>query len=130
MLKKLGKIGLLLIVACSIFALFILVSNNDYRDIDVFKAQEMIVEEEVLIIDVREAYEFESGHISGAELMPLAELKKDYQQLDSEQKILLVCRSGNRSGQAGNFLAKRGFSKVYNLSGGMIAWERVKSPSF
>lgn len=79
--------------------------------------------ENLILIDVREPWEYEEGHIPGAQLIPLGLLQAHFDQLDKNAEIILVCRSGNRSGTAAATLAERGFKDVYNLVGGMLSWE-------
>ena len=76
------------------------------------------------IVDVREASEFEGvlGHIADAKLIPLDELLSRVGELDREQPIVAVCRSGARSAQATVILQKEGFKQVANLNGGMLRW--------
>lgn len=78
----------------------------------------------VRLLDVREADEFSGtlGHISGAELLPLGELKERAQDLPRDTPIITVCRSGARSAQAVVLLQKAGFRRVANLRGGMLRW--------
>lgn len=75
-----------------------------------------------LMIDVREPEEYAEGHIPGVKLVPLGELPQRYHELDPAQEIVLVCRSGNRSGRAQEWLWLRGLRSTYNLVGGMLAW--------
>jgi rhodanese-related sulfurtransferase len=76
------------------------------------------------IVDVREVDEFESGHIPGAENMPLSRFNALFRTLtDKQQEIALVCRSGNRSGMAQQFLRSQGFTAVRNLVDGMLGWD-------
>lgn len=79
------------------------------------------------LLDVREPYEFKEGHIKGARLLPLGELGKRMNELPRDREILVVCRSGNRSGSATRQLAQAGFAAV-NLKGGMIDWQRSGYP--
>jgi rhodanese-related sulfurtransferase len=85
--------------------------------------------EELVIIDVREAPEFVLGHIEKAINVPLGKLKED-KKLDSYKQtaLLLVCQTGTRSAPACNSLSKMGFEKLFNLDGGMQAWEDNKFP--
>lgn len=85
---------------------------------------------EVVLVDVREPQEFtgELGHVPGAKLVPLAKLLEIADAWDREREIVLVCRSGGRSAHAASQLAKRGFRRVYNLKGGMIAWNEARLP--
>lgn len=75
-----------------------------------------------LIIDVREPDEFAAGHIPGAENLPLSRFTREFQRLDPNTEIALVCRSGNRSGAAQQFLISQGYSATRNLVGGMLDW--------
>ena len=74
------------------------------------------------MLDVRQPHEVAAGAIPGAESVPLHTLPARLHELDRDQTLVLVCRSGNRSAQACAFLQQQGFDKVYNLRGGMIAW--------
>lgn len=76
----------------------------------------------VRLVDVREPHEFAGGHIDGAELVPLGTVVQAAAEWDRAQPILLICRSGNRSGRAAAELQRLGFQKLYNLTGGMMAW--------
>lgn len=74
------------------------------------------------IIDVREPDEFATGHIPGAVNVPLSRFQALYPSLDRTAELVLVCRSGNRSGQAQRFLIQAGYSNTYNLVRGMLGW--------
>ena len=84
----------------------------------------------VRLIDVREPSEFsnELGHIAGAELVPLATLPQAAAGWEPSATYLLICRSGGRSSNATVWLANQGFASVFNLSGGMIAWNQAGLP--
>jgi glyoxylase-like metal-dependent hydrolase (beta-lactamase superfamily II)/rhodanese-related sulfurtransferase len=85
---------------------------------------------EVQIVDVREPNEFEGslGHVPGAILIPLGSLTERAGELSKERPIVTVCRSGARSAQATVLLAKEGFARVANLSGGMLRWRSQRFP--
>jgi len=74
------------------------------------------------LLDVREDSEWDAGHAEGAVHMPLAQL--DPLRLPAGHRVVAVCRSGNRSGQAAAWLRAEGYD-VHNLEGGMAAWERA-----
>jgi len=82
------------------------------------------------LIDVREPSEYraELGHIAGTELVPLATVEQAAKSWDREQEIVLVCRSGGRSGRAAAALAAMGFKHVINMAGGMLAWNAAGLP--
>lgn len=74
------------------------------------------------LIDVREPFEFDSGHVPGSELVPLSELAAAATHWDKNEHYVMICRSGARSGRAAGYLASMGFSRVINLAGGMIQY--------
>jgi rhodanese-related sulfurtransferase len=86
---------------------------------------------EVMLVDVREPDEFvgELGHLAGAQLVPLATLDAIAEPWSRDREILLVCKSGGRSTRAADALAKRGFRHLYNLRGGMLAWQAAGLPT-
>lgn len=85
---------------------------------------------EFQVIDVRAEHEFRGplGRVSGAKLVPLPEIEARSGELRGGRPLLLVCRSGGRSGKACEKLAALGVGPVVNLAGGMIAWSRAKLP--
>ncbi len=85
---------------------------------------------EPLIIDVREPDEYrgELGHIGSSVLIPLGSLPSAAHSLPRDRALVLVCRSGGRSGRAAVDLAQLGFAKVASLRGGMTEWNAQKRP--
>ena len=83
------------------------------------------------IIDVREPFEWDMDHIT-EENIPLGTLPTQLPELkeNQDQEIVLVCRSGGRSGQATQFLRQQGFTNARNLTGGMLAWKDSIDPGF
>lgn len=81
-----------------------------------------------VLIDVREPSEWRNGHAPGAALIPLGELPTRLGEVPRDREVLLICRSGNRSGQAQRLLQARGYTRVVNVAGGMLAWERAGLP--
>lgn len=79
--------------------------------------------EQPLVVDVREPHEYNSGHIDGAKLAPLGKVVDAMAGVERDREIILVCRSGNRSGKAQRMLADLGFTSLRNMEGGMRAWE-------
>ena len=86
--------------------------------------------EDALVLDVREQSEWADGHIGKAKHIPLGQLKTRLNELEKykDKPIVVVCRSGNRSGSACGTMKKAGFEKMYNLAGGMMAWEQAGLP--
>jgi len=80
-----------------------------------------------LLLDVRQPEEFQMGHISGAKLIPLGELRGRLKELPREREIVCICASGNRSSSATRQLTSAGY-QVLNLKGGMFAWRRAALP--
>lgn len=80
------------------------------------------------VIDVREPYEYEAGHVEGALLMPLANTVRLASDLPKDEPVYVVCRSGNRSLVAAQELVEAGFEDVRNVDGGMIAWQSAGLP--
>ena len=77
--------------------------------------RDLLQQPNAIIIDVREPWEFQSGHVEGSFNIPMGEVPGRVDEfLEMEGPIVLVCASGNRSGMAANFLAARGVQKVYN----------------
>ena len=77
--------------------------------------------EKLSIIDVREVYEFVSGHVPTAQNLPLSSLEAGYKQLSQQKKYYVICQSGARSAAACQFLSAQGFD-VTNVAGGMNIW--------
>lgn len=83
------------------------------------------------LIDVREQHELSHGMIEDAIHIPMQEIPNKLSDLEQEKvnKVVLICRSGNRSNQVGQFMEQNGFSDVINLVGGMNAWASKIDPT-
>ena len=86
--------------------------------------------DDALVLDVREDKEWAEGHIPRAKHIPLGKLGERMSELDKfkSNPVLVNCRSGMRSASACKQLKKAGFETVYNLAGGIIAWEKANLP--
>jgi rhodanese-related sulfurtransferase len=82
---------------------------------------------DALLIDVREPVEWNTGHAPSARHIPLSQLTRYLCDLPKDRRIILVCRSGNRSAQATAILTAAGLD-ASNLTGGMSAWARSGLP--
>jgi rhodanese-related sulfurtransferase/rubrerythrin len=80
-----------------------------------------------VLLDVRQPEEYEAEHLPGAKLIPLAELGARLSELDPEKPAIVYCAIGGRSRVASQVLAGKGFKEVFNLSGGIKAWNSEKA---
>jgi adenylyltransferase/sulfurtransferase len=85
--------------------------------------------ESFVLVDVREPHEHAISDLPGSVKIPLATLPHSLSKLSPEDEIVVYCRSGARSGQAVGFLRQRGFSKSFNLAGGINLWAERVDPS-
>ncbi|HUN92572.1 MAG TPA: rhodanese-like domain-containing protein [Burkholderiaceae bacterium] len=81
------------------------------------------------LLDVREAWEFDLCRLEGAQHVPMREIPASVDRLDPARPVVCICHHGGRSQQVAIFLESRGFSQVYNLSGGVDAWSRDVDPA-
>lgn len=86
-------------------------------------------EQGVFVLDVRQPEEWNEAHIPGSTLIPLGELPQRLSELPSDQEILVVCRSGNRSQTGRDILREAGFENVTSMSGGIISWNSKGYPT-
>ena len=84
--------------------------------------------ENLFLLDVRDESEYEISNIGG-QLIPLPELSKRVNELDTADEIVAHCKSGMRSGKAVEFLKQAGFRKVKNMRGGILAWSDKVDPT-
>ncbi|NWG38796.1 MAG: rhodanese-like domain-containing protein [Hydrogenophilaceae bacterium] len=89
-----------------------------------------LINEDALVLDVREDKEWAAGHIPNARHIPLGALSSRLGELEKFKRraIVINCRSGHRSARACAILKKSGFENVHNLAGGIIAWEKANLP--
>lgn len=102
--------------------------NSGHYDVTPADAAQVLGE--YRLVDVREPHEYtgELSHIEGAELVPLRTVPEAAASWSQDEKILLICRSGARSGSAADYLARLGFEYAHNLMGGMIRWNAEGRP--
>ena len=85
--------------------------------------------EDIQLIDVRESYEHEQSNLGG-ELIPMGEILQQVEKIDRQKPVVVYCRSGNRSSVVIRELENRhGFTNLYNLKGGILAYARDVDPS-
>jgi len=102
------------------------------KEIDVNQFAQWVTDDghKLRVIDVRQMEEIVQGTVPKAEALPLRTLPVRIGELDKQEKLVMVCRSGARSSQACLFLQQQGFSNVFNLRGGMIAWVQSGFPVY
>jgi rhodanese-related sulfurtransferase len=79
------------------------------------------------VLDVREDYEWDAGHIEGSVHIPLMQVPGRITELPPDQQVLVVCKVGARSAQATAYLQAQGIEAV-NLAGGLVAWSHAGRP--
>lgn len=97
--------------------------SGTYTSISQKEAKSMIDSEDVIILDVREQSEYDEGHLPNAVLIPLGTIEKNAESIltDKQAKILVYCRSGNRSKQGSEILVRLGYTNIYEI-GGINTW--------
>jgi len=99
-------------------------------EIDVLQLKQKLERQDPLVLlDVREPHEVQIGRIPGSILIPLGDLERRSNELDPNKELIVHCKTGGRSSKAVEYLRKRGFQKVSNLTGGILAWSDKVDPS-
>jgi rhodanese-related sulfurtransferase len=97
--------------------------NDDYGDVSVMVALELIDENpDLVIVDVRTVAEFDDGHIDEAINIPVDEIVDRLDELDKDDELLVYCRTGNRSGRAVGILKDAGYTRIYHMHEGISVW--------
>ena len=91
------------------------------------RVAELLREESIQLVDVREDYEREAGHVPGSRHVPLAELTAAAPSIDPSRPVVFVCRVGARSSMAAWSFARAGYD-AHNLEGGMVSWVAAGLP--
>jgi len=105
-------------------------SFQGYQPVEASEAVRLINHEDAVVIDVRESNEYQQGHVMDALHIPVGSLNNQLKVLEKyrESPLILMCHSGHRSANACSILKKNGFEKLYNLSGGITAWQNANLP--
>lgn len=101
-----------------------------FTEITTVQAVQMINRDDAIVLDLRENHELESGTIQNAKHAAASTLTQQSEALDidHDKPVIAFCASGARSPGICRLLAKKGFSKVYNLKGGLVAWQQAGLP--
>ena len=123
MKKLIALIGsILLLAGCS--------STSSAIDLSVTEFSSKVAEAGVITLDVRTPGEYAEGHLEGAQLIDFqsGNFENEISSLDKNATYAVYCRSGNRSGQAVKVMLDAGFTKVFNMNGGVIDWANAGLP--
>ena len=82
-----------------------------------------------VLLDVREDWELGIARIDGAVHIPMGDVPARLGELAPERELVVLCRSGGRSAQVARYLERQGFSSVWNLAGGILAWAQQVDPT-
>ena len=95
-----------------------------FQNLNVNDFEKGMTQVDAVIIDVRTPMEYNEGHIKNSELIDISDrdFESQIEKLDKNKAYYVYCRSGGRSSSASQIMIEKGFSKVFNLQGGMIAW--------
>ncbi len=96
--------------------------------LDSLAATRLINDAHAVVLDIRDAKEFEAGHLPNARHIPLAELAGRAGELPAGKPVLVCCNTGQRSAGAAGVLRKAGRDQVFNLAGGLQAWRQAGLP--
>lgn len=105
------------------------VARGDVEDVTVAELKKMLSNGNgMIVLDVREPWEFMQGHVPDAKLVPLGQLAMRVNELDPSKPVAVICQSGNRSQSAAAILGQKGIAKIYNVLGGMTDWQNAGLP--
>jgi rhodanese-related sulfurtransferase len=100
----------------------------DY-EITATDASLLIEERKAKLIDVREPWEYQTAHIEGSSLIPMGEIPaRAHQELDPDDRLLILCHHGARSLSVTNWLRQQGFEAAQSIAGGIDAWSSRVDP--
>lgn len=134
LLEFIGHHPLLFVAFFGVLALLIVTELRSrlsgVRQVGPGEATQLSNREDAVFLDIRDDGEYRNGYIPGAIHIPLKQLPERAAELDKyrDRPLIAYCRSGNRSHGAAGILRKRGFEKVYNLGGGILAWQNANLP--
>lgn len=97
-------------------------------DVDVKTVAAVRERPDVVVIDVREQWEYDEAHVPGVTLIPMGTIPNRLDDIPRDKEVIVMCRSGNRSGQVTEFLRQAGFTNVHNMKGGILAWQEAGLP--
>ena len=107
-----------------------LISRKGVTEVDTMAAIQLINYKNALVVDVRDDGEYAAGHLPDSKHIPAEKMDERWHELEKhkEKPIVIIYKSGARSGKAGSILHKNGFLQVHDLKGGIDAWRRANLP--
>ncbi|WP_071187903.1 rhodanese-like domain-containing protein [Trichormus sp. NMC-1] len=103
--------------------------NAKLKLVDAAAVKQLIEQQKIQLIDVREPSEYAAEHIPEAQLLPLSKFQPEQVSLTQGKEIVIYCQSGNRSNQAAKKLVNYGFREFKQLEGGITAWKQSGYPT-
>ncbi|MGG6310610.1 rhodanese-like domain-containing protein [Paenibacillus macerans] len=101
-----------------------MIEGISHIDTDELHALLQDPDNEAVVIDVREPFEYETAHIPGVPLIPMGDIPSRADEFAKDKEYVFVCRSGSRSFEVARYLQMLGFERVHNFYGGMLSWDR------
>lgn len=122
--------GGLLIITALLIQDFIDSAFRKHKVVSPAETVNLMNSENTVVIDIREPHEFANGHIESARHIPLGKIEERVHELEAykQNPVIVTCQSGTRSPQACKKLIGLGFTRVFEMKGGMLAWEEQKYP--
>lgn len=120
----------LIIILMMIFGGGVMRRIRGFKEVTATDAVTLMNRENAVYIDVREDKEYAEGHLLDSIHIPLGQLLERVAEIDAhkQQPVIVGCRSGNRSAMGCARLRREGFEQVYNLKGGILAWQSANLP--
>lgn len=120
----------MIVVVSGSILLWELLSRSSGKEVGTLIAVQLINYKNALVLDVREESEYDAGHIANSKHIPADKIKDRMQELEKfkDKPIVVIYKSGVRSGAASSILHAHGFPHVHNLAGGIDTWTQANLP--
>ena len=97
-------------------------------DVDAQTVAAVKERDDVLVLDVREQWEYDAGHIPNITHIPMGEIQNRLNEIPTDKTVIITCQSGGRSSQITNLLRENGYNNVHNMTGGIVSWQNSGLP--
>ena len=113
-----------------LIAVFITESARGGKKLSAQQTTNLINKQNAVVLDVRPSKEFKLGHLPNAVNIPIKEINNRLKELKKHEQspIIIVCKSGQHAGTAGQILNKEGFEQIFRLKGGIFEWQSANLP--